>query len=151
MNHIISQNIDRDENMLRANLQRLVNEPGKYVALLIQDCPKTSSPQTEQLLRSTTANNLTVYSANLIDNKDENLSNRLVTILDTKLCTASQHVQVGNAKAASLIVHIKLLNRPAIYYLANTYIKPKQLLQEITNTIDQKTSRLISAGDLNAS
>ena len=57
-----------------------------------------------------------------------------------------------------MILHIKLLNRPAIYYLANTYIKPKaspvetkQLLQEITNAIDQKTSRLILAGDLNAS
>jgi len=166
MKPILFQNIDREDSKLRSALQRIIDEPCKYLAILLQDCPKNLSPEAEQQLETIAATNWTIYSSSWLDKQDESTPIRLISIINIDLCIANRHTKAGNTKAASLILDIELANTDdqltnqpnRQFYLANTYIKPKAspidtktLLQEIAKTVDYKTSRLVSAGDLNAS
>jgi len=161
MNHIIFQNIDRDDNKFKINLQRLLKDTGKYAAILLQDCPKKLSLEADQLLNSAT--NLSVYSSTLVNPNNQTLSTTLITIINKNLCTASQYYELGSAQAASTILDTLFISndnpaRIRQYYPANVYIRPKArsidtktLLQKITKTTGFKISRLLLAGDLNAS
>ena len=88
MNHIVFQNIDHDEGRIRNTLQTLLREPNKYTALLLQDCPKRLSAETDRMLNS--ASNLAVFSSILTDPQDNSSSMRLIGC-----CSESTHLFLG--------------------------------------------------------
>ena len=167
MNNILTQNVDRSDQKLRHIIQQLVGNSDLYTAALLQGCPKDIDLNKEQSLNAT-CGHLRAVSPVFPDFGTNDLSTRLITIINSQHCAIKQQRKIGDAKTAALILEIELINnkRPTgnqNFFLANVYIRPQaeplntkgflqsiaeQSIAEYTNF---RTSRLLLAGDVNAS
>lgn len=164
MANIVFQNVDRNGYKLKHSIQQLMDNPTEYAAALIQDCPRNLGPDIEQLLNAA-SEDYQAISAIFPDNVNSELSTRLISITNNHHCFIKQQKQLGNAKTTVQVLEIELINNNnnrstnnQTFFLGNIYIWPKTdplstktLLQDVAKYINLKTSRLLLAGDFNAS
>jgi len=162
MNNILISNVDRNNHRLRHTIQQLIDNMDTYTAVLLQDCPGDLNLTSEQLLNPASGN-LRALQAVFPGARDNDPSTKLITITNNQHCIVKEERKIGNTKTAALIVEIELINndrptRNQTFFLANVYIRPKAdpqstrvFLQNIAEYTRFRTSRLLLAGDVNAS
>jgi len=128
---------------------------------MIQDCPKDTS----EIERELTSNFLVIKTELGTESHNNNRHHptKLNTIINLDKCRVASKHRIGNRQAAGLMVHVVLERneRPStnqLILLTNIYIRPRASYTELANLLSDiiarsagKMSRLVIAGDLNAS
>jgi len=149
---IISNNVDESTRQQDRVIEIAAGEPHNYLALLLQDCP-TSRPIPEHSL----ANFHTASYTLRLNNLDANL----VTAINKNKCLISKITNIGSFQAAGQIAKIFLAENGyemnKVFFTVNIYIRPRasyretnRLLKEIERLSEGKFSRVLIAGDFNA-
>jgi len=158
MAELISFNIDKSSESYALLLQHINQTRESYAAVLIQDRPK--GPAQGQTKFPSLPDQYVSINHTAKGEKDDT---RLETIINTYRCAINRVAHLGTAKAAGLFTQLTLLDNTGAstnqqLFLVNVYIRPRathantsQLLSDIKENCDGQLSRLISAGDLNAS
>ena len=155
-NQLLSLNIDRSRDNYLGLMMNVGEAPNRYLAVLLQDAPKIALAS-----QSTTLPNQFKRFEQIIVSKE--LETILLVDVNTDKCLVNKVHRLGNVEAAGLMIELTLLNshhsssENKQFYLTNIYIRPKasyndtrQLLEEIQDKCKGRFSRLIMAGDLNA-
>jgi len=159
-NQLLSFNTDRSWDNYLGFMMKVGEAPNKYLAVLLQDAPKVVLTR-ESTTTTTTLPNKFKRFEQIARNKEAETI--LLVDVNTDKCLVNKVHRLGNVEAAGLMLELTLLNshdsssESKQFYLTNIYIRPKasykdtrQLLEEIQDKCEGRFSRLIMAGDLNA-
>jgi len=167
---ILFVNIDRSVSRYASIVKYAIQDQHNILALLVQDCPThTASISQEAHQGPNTDNPFSVFQQSITTSTPATTTSdlspattRFLTLINPEKCVVDKHTEVGTQQACSQMfkIRLKFCDTPTyrVYYLVSTYIRPKathqhlsKLLNDIVRRCDNKTSRLIIAGDFNAS
>jgi len=146
---IISKNVDKSTDQQNKVIEIMSNQPDNYLAILLQDCP-SSDPA---LVPNSTNLHVARHTASL-----DKLTTNMTMIINTDKCHIAN---IGTYEAAGQAVKIYLTpngyETNKVFLLFNIYLRPRasyqetnELLKEVARLSENKFSKTIIAGDLNA-
>jgi len=152
---ILLKNVDRSMQAYSEIISGLDNNHENYLAVLLQDAPENI--RTEYL--SQRSEKFHLEHQEFAAREGPGYLVMMTAVNETMACLLQSH-RIGNEKAAGNVLEIRTRQAPpqGTIFLVNVYIRPTASYTEVTNLFTQlvnkcrgKMSRVIIAGDVNAS
>ena len=149
---ILSKNVDKSTDQQTKVTEIMLNQPDNYLAILLQDCPSSGPALSPNYINLRVAR----HTASL-----DKLTTNTTMIINTDKCLIAKITNIGTYQAAGQIAKIYLTENGyetnKVLSIVNIYIRPRasyqetnRLLKEIERLSEGKFSRVLIAGDFNA-